>query len=122
MGVEVRMYGDWKYECLKYNVDHYTHTCMSVWNVHIVVYGLCVCRNGYYCMDVLSLQAKHAVAGNMAWGVDGDTGTLADMTELGVWDPLSVKVQTYKTAIEVCVGVWVGVGVHIRACFRQHCV
>ena len=73
MGVEVRMYGDWKYECLKYNVDHYTHTCMSVWNVHIVVYGLCVCRNGYYCMDVLSLQAKHAVAGNMAWGVDGSS-------------------------------------------------
>ena len=37
----------------------------------------------------------------MTWGVDGDTGSLVDMTDLGVWDPLSVKVQTYKTAIEV---------------------
>ena len=49
----------------------------------------------------LSSQAKHAVAGNVTWGVDGDTGVVVDMTELGVWDPLSVKVQTYKTAIEV---------------------
>ena len=39
--------------------------------------------------------------GNKTWGVDGDTGTIVDMTDLGVWDPLSVKVQTYKTAIEV---------------------
>ena len=46
-------------------------------------------------------QAKHASAGNTSWGVNGDTGELADMTELGVWDPLSVKVQTFKTAIEV---------------------
>ena len=52
---------------------------------------------------LLPSQAKHAVAGNVAWGVDGDTGELVDMTALGVWDPLSVKVQTYKTAIEVCV-------------------
>jgi T-complex protein 1 subunit gamma len=50
-----------------------------------------------------ALRAKHAVAGNMTWGVDGDTGCVVDMTELGVWDPLSVKVQTYKTAIETAV-------------------
>ena len=37
----------------------------------------------------------------MTWGVDGDRGVLADMTELGIWEPLSVKVQTFKTAIEV---------------------
>ena len=46
-------------------------------------------------------QAKHAVEGNSTWGVDGDRGVLADMKELGVWEPLSVKVQTFKTAIEV---------------------
>lgn len=33
--------------------------------------------------------------------MDGDTGVLADMKELGVWEPLSVKEQTFKTAIEV---------------------
>ena len=52
-------------------------------------------------MRVCVSQAKHAVEGNRTWGVDGDTGSLVDMRELGVWDPLSVKVQTYKTAIEV---------------------
>jgi T-complex protein 1 subunit gamma len=36
--------------------------------------------------------------------VDGMTGALADMNTLGVWDPMSVKLQVYKTAIEVCVG------------------
>ena len=64
----------------------------------VTVLLLCVC----VCVCVC-LQAKHAVAGNMTWGVDGDTGRLVDMKELGVWDPLSVKVQTYKTAIEVCI-------------------
>lgn len=61
--------------------------------------GVWECRYDRLCY---SHQAKHAAAGNVTWGVDGDTGSLADMTELGVWDPLSVKVQTYKTAIEVC--------------------
>ena len=50
----------------------------------------------------LSPQAKHASEGCASWGVDGDKGVLVDMKELGVWDPLSVKIQTYKTAIEVC--------------------
>lgn len=47
------------------------------------------------------MQAKHASEGHVTWGVDGIKGTLADMKELGVWEPLSVKLQTYKTAIEV---------------------
>lgn len=46
-------------------------------------------------------QAKHAGEGCGTWGVDGDKGVLADMKELGIWDPLAVKIQTYKTAIEV---------------------
>lgn len=57
-----------------------------------------------------SLRAKHAAhlaaadsaaAGACTWGVNGETGELADMRVLGVWDPLVVKSQTYKTAIEV---------------------
>lgn len=47
------------------------------------------------------LQAKHASEGSVTWGVDGVKGTITDMKELGVWEPLSVKLQTYKTAIEV---------------------
>jgi T-complex protein 1 subunit gamma len=50
-----------------------------------------------------ALRAKHSVEGNSSWGVNGDTGDLVDMKEYGIWEPLAVKLQTYKTAIEVCV-------------------
>lgn len=46
-------------------------------------------------------QAKHAEGGNSTWGINGETGGIADMKELGVWDCYSVKAQTYKTAVEV---------------------
>lgn len=48
-----------------------------------------------------SLQAKHTQEGSQTWGVNGESGALADMKELGVWEPLAVKLQTYKTAVEV---------------------
>lgn len=47
-----------------------------------------------------ALRAKHA-SGGVTWGIDGEKGVLVDMKELGVWEPFSVKAQTYKTAIEV---------------------
>jgi T-complex protein 1 subunit gamma len=50
---------------------------------------------------VTELRAKHTEEGGATWGVDGEKGTMVDMCELGVWEPLSVKVQTMKTAIEV---------------------
>jgi len=34
------------------------------------------------------------------WGINGTTGELVDMEELGIWEPFSVKVQTIKTAVE----------------------
>ncbi|GJP37135.1 hypothetical protein CLOM_g12351 [Closterium sp. NIES-68] len=49
---------------------------------------------------VTALQAKHAISANTSIGIDGDTGALTDMKELGVWEPYAVKVQTVKTAIE----------------------
>jgi T-complex protein 1 subunit gamma len=48
-------------------------------------------------------QAKHAVEGNSSWGVDGETGQVVDMKDYGVWEPYSVKAQTYKTAIETAI-------------------
>ena len=53
-------------------------------------------------MRVLTeLRAKHAVAGEgLYWGIDGNTGKIADMKEADIWDPISVKLQTFKTAIE----------------------
>lgn len=52
-----------------------------------------------------ALRAKHASGneGCVRWGVDGNVGVLADMEELGIWEPLSVKEQTFKTAIETAV-------------------
>eukprot|EP00182_Erythrolobus_australicus_P005011 CAMPEP_0185831902 /NCGR_PEP_ID=MMETSP1353-20130828/1768_1 /TAXON_ID=1077150 /ORGANISM="Erythrolobus australicus, Strain CCMP3124" /LENGTH=546 /DNA_ID=CAMNT_0028530015 /DNA_START=70 /DNA_END=1710 /DNA_ORIENTATION=- len=47
-----------------------------------------------------ALRAKHAGKQNPTWGVNGNSGELADMTQLGVWEPLEVKVQTIKTAVE----------------------
>ncbi|XP_003475681.1 T-complex protein 1 subunit gamma [Cavia porcellus] len=50
-----------------------------------------------------SLRAKHTQEGCETWGVNGETGALVDMKELGIWEPLAVKLQTYKTAVETAV-------------------
>merc|ERR1719328_682419 len=52
-----------------------------------------------------ALRAKHAKEGqkNVNWGINGETGQLADMSEVGIWEPLSVKLQVYKTAIETAI-------------------
>jgi len=48
------------------------------------------------------LRAKHAQdpEKNATWGIDGNKGVLADMRQLEVWEPLSVKTATLKTAVE----------------------
>jgi T-complex protein 1 subunit gamma len=47
------------------------------------------------------LRAKHAQGGDgLYYGIDGNSGKIADMKEVNVWDPLAVKQQTFKTAIE----------------------
>eukprot|EP00249_Psilotum_nudum_P010327 c22476_g1_i1 orf=215-1885(+) len=47
-----------------------------------------------------TLQAKHSKGDNVCIGIDGNSGSIADMTEIKVWDAYNVKVQTFKTAIE----------------------
>ncbi|XP_045600219.1 T-complex protein 1 subunit gamma [Procambarus clarkii] len=49
-----------------------------------------------------ALRAKH-VSGETFWGVDGETGELSDMRKLKIWEPLAVKLQVYKTAVETAV-------------------
>eukprot|EP00727_Mastigamoeba_balamuthi_P005330 m51a1_g14796 putative t-complex protein 1 subunit gamma (552) ;mRNA; f:523867-525966 len=48
------------------------------------------------------LRAKHAQApeANRSWGIDGNKGCIADMKEVGIWEPYEVKSQTIKAAIE----------------------
>lgn len=67
--------------------------------------------------NLTQLRAKHAefwdskdgpqqngtVNGNgpsSAWGINGDDGTVADMRSYGVWEPMAVKLQSIKTAVE----------------------
>ncbi|KAF8324029.1 T-complex protein 1 [Clavulina sp. PMI_390] len=45
------------------------------------------------------LRAKHA-NGEHTWGVNGDTGKIVDMKSYGLLESASVKIQTFKTAIE----------------------
>jgi len=50
--------------------------------------------------QLTALRAKHADGDNSDWGIDGNTGELANMAGLEVWDPLLTKSQTIKTALE----------------------
>ncbi|XP_055904805.1 T-complex protein 1 subunit gamma [Eupeodes corollae] len=53
-----------------------------------------------------ALRAKHASHsgdGVCAWGIDGETGQIVDMNVKAIWEPLAVKMQTYKTAVETAI-------------------
>ncbi|CAI2364261.1 unnamed protein product [Moneuplotes crassus] len=46
------------------------------------------------------LRAKHSKDDGLWYGIDGNKGVIANMKEIDIWDPVAVKLQTYKTAIE----------------------
>ncbi|KRZ03433.1 T-complex protein 1 subunit gamma [Trichinella zimbabwensis] len=50
--------------------------------------------------EITSLRVKYA-KDISTWGVNGCTGNLVDMHTYNVWDPLLVKQQIYKSALEV---------------------
>lgn len=54
-----------------------------------------------------ALRAKHANHTDpnvpCTWGIDGESGELVEQKEKGLWEPLAVKLQTYKTAIETAI-------------------
>lgn len=57
--------------------------------------------------ELTNLRSKHAEEANKkasegggTWGIDGDTGKVVDMKELGIWEPQAVKLQSVKTAVE----------------------
>ncbi|PIO70303.1 TCP-1/Cpn60 chaperonin family protein [Teladorsagia circumcincta] len=54
--------------------------------------------------QLTALRAKHAQnAENWTWGINGTTGELVDMCKLDIWDPLTVRVQVLKTAVETSI-------------------
>ena len=49
------------------------------------------------------LRAKHAEQKNCTFGINGITGDIVDMKELGVWEPYAVKVHSWITsAVHQC--------------------
>lgn len=48
------------------------------------------------------LRAKHSTGGaeGLHFGIDGNLGKIVDMRTANIWDPVSVKLQTFKTSIE----------------------
>lgn len=48
------------------------------------------------------MRAKHSPSdgSGMMWGINGNTGKIEDMSVADIWDPVSVKAQTFKTSIE----------------------
>lgn len=46
------------------------------------------------------MRAKHNQEGNKFIGIEGNSGKITDMGEANVWEPIAVKLQVYKTAIE----------------------
>ncbi|CAF1461141.1 unnamed protein product [Adineta steineri] len=54
--------------------------------------------------QLTTLRAKHhQQADQFTWGIDGETGQLVDMHKFGIWEPISVKMQIIKTAIETAI-------------------
>lgn len=51
---------------------------------------------------ITELRAKHSSKDGLYWGIDGNKGTIEDMRNINVWEPLLVKNQVIKTAIESC--------------------
>eukprot|EP01016_Furgasonia_blochmanni_P045358 TRINITY_DN637_c0_g1_i1.p1 TRINITY_DN637_c0_g1~~TRINITY_DN637_c0_g1_i1.p1 ORF type:complete len:569 (+),score=184.25 TRINITY_DN637_c0_g1_i1:222-1928(+) len=49
---------------------------------------------------ITELRSKHAADNGVFYGIDGNSGKIADVREASIWEPLAVKIQTYRTAIE----------------------
>jgi len=46
------------------------------------------------------LRSKHSAKDGKFFGIDGNLGKVVDMREANIWEPVAVKLQTFKTAIE----------------------
>ena len=46
------------------------------------------------------LRSKHSKDEGMWYGIDGNAGVISNMKELNIWDPVAVKIQTFKSSIE----------------------
>lgn len=47
------------------------------------------------------LRAKHADSADCTFGLNGNTGEIVDMKELGVWEPYAVKVSSHTVLLPI---------------------
>ena len=51
------------------------------------------CYVSHWCRTLTKLRAKHAETPNSTFGINGNSGEIVDMQQLGVWEPYAVKVH-----------------------------
>lgn len=61
------------------------------------------CAGANIIRTMTKLRAAHADTPGCSIGINGETGQITDMKELGIWEPVAVKLQTMKTSVEAAV-------------------
>jgi len=81
------------------NIEQYPYHTVGI-AMEIIPRTLIQNCGGDMVRTLTSLRSKHSGGQNSTFGINGITGEIVDMNELGIWEPYSVKAQTFKTAIE----------------------
>jgi len=50
--------------------------------------------------SITELRAKHQDPSGKFFGIEGHTGKISDMQALHIWEPIAVRIQVIRTAIE----------------------
>jgi len=81
------------------NVEQYPYHSVGI-AMEVIPRTLIQNCGGDIVRTITNLRSQHVGGQNWSFGINGITGEITDMNKLGVWEPLSVKTQTFKTAIE----------------------
>jgi len=81
------------------NIEQYPYHSVGI-AMEVIPRTLIQNCGGDMVRTLTSLRSKHAGGQNWSFGINGITGEITDMNVLGIWEPYSVKAQTFKTAIE----------------------
>lgn len=64
---------------------------------------MCIYAGANIIRTMTKLRAAHADKPGCSIGINGESGTITDMKDLGIWEPVAVKLQTIKTSVEAAV-------------------
>lgn len=94
-------------QCLKFKVPHGPFYAVAQ-ALEIIPRTLAQNCGANTIRTLTALRAKHAAHTDATtpctWGIDGESGELVEQKpNVGVWEPLAVKLQVYKTAVETAI-------------------